>query len=267
MMAKKPSARYQSGRELLEDIARLREALGGTTTSMSAADRTEPELADLDEPPAAVPLWKQPAVRWIAVVLAVVMVLTALMAGIGIGLRNLPNGKDGPRTAVPPGPDGGKGKPQPGEGPKKDRETTLKEAADQHLREKSSNPAGTDACIELGVLYLDQNRIAEAEALFKRMDERRAPSPDHYLGQLGLAIVEALQKKYRTSHNRITSQFDPKKTDNRAQILNQYLTKHPDFAKWVSGADAENVRNGAAQSSLPQKLKLKSGKWPFGKKS
>jgi hypothetical protein len=63
------------------------------------------------------------------------------------------------------------------------------------------------------------------------------------------------------------SLFDAKKNDNRAKILNEYLTKHPEFAKWISEADAENVRNGAAtQPSLPQGFKWPSGK-KFGKKS
>src|SRR5262249_52674872 len=65
MMAKKPSARYQSARELLDDVARLRESLGGTTTSVPVGGRTELELEHEDER-SAVPLWKQPAFRWVA---------------------------------------------------------------------------------------------------------------------------------------------------------------------------------------------------------
>ena len=96
-----------------------------------------------------------------------------------------------------------------------EREASLKQAVEQHLKDNSPNPAGVEDCIDLGVLYLDQNKVSDAEALFARMDQRRPPSAYHYVGRLGLAVTDALKNDYRGSHDKFTELFDPKSRDNR----------------------------------------------------
>ena len=133
---------------------------------------------------------------------------------------------------------------------------TLRKAVEHYLKQSTPNPAGVEACIDLGVFYLNQNRLPEAEALFKRMDEYQTPSAYHFVGRLGLAVTDALNSHYRASHAKFTELFDPKRHDNRVQILNDYVTKNPEFAKWVNEADSHNSRNGIAGSSaLPQGLR------------
>src|SRR5262249_52549023 len=120
--------------------------------------------------------------------------------------------------------------------PQPDRKETLKKAAARHLADKSPNPAGVEDCIDLGVLYLEQHSIREARELFAHMHERRPPSAYHFVGLLGLAVTDALESKNRESRSKFTSLFDSKSRDNRIQILNDYLTKKPEFAKWVNEA-------------------------------
>jgi eukaryotic-like serine/threonine-protein kinase len=160
--------------------------------------------------------------------------------------------------------DDGVKKPERDEAARKpETEEALRKVVEQHLRESSPNPNGVDACIDLGVLYLDQNRFREAEALFKRMDERPSPSAYHFVGRLGLAVTDALKNDYRASHAKFLELVDPRSRDNRVQILNDYLAKNPEFARWVNEAEAQNVRNGIAQSSLPQGLRRPAGRPPF----
>jgi hypothetical protein len=148
----------------------------------------------------------------------------------------------------------------------KEKEEALKKAVEQYLRERTPDPAGVDACIDLSVLYLEQDRDSEAEKLFKRMDERRPPSAYHFVGRLGLAVTDALKKDSRASQAKFRELFDPRSKDNRVQILNDYLMKNPEFAKWVNEADSHNVRNGvSSEPSLPQGLRRPPIKFPFRK--
>ena len=292
MMAKKRSARYQSARDLLKDLSRLRESLSGTTGSLPAGSLIAETVLEADTPPRAapeasptltaetedkvsrpagskgarnralvpVPVWKKPAVV-LGVALGTLVILAMLFGGIAFAWsrRPAPTVATNPVVDVPP--------PTPasvveGDG-QQEREDSLKKVVEQYLKESSPNPNGVEACIDLGVLYLDQNKVSEAESLFKRMDERRPPSSYHYVGRLGLAVTDGLKNNARASHAKFTELFDSKSKDNRVQVLNDYLTKNPDFAKWVNEADSHNVRNGVSESSIPQGIRRFPTKPPF----
>jgi serine/threonine protein kinase len=292
MMAKKRSARYQSARDLLKDLSRVRDSLSGTIGSLPVGSLIAETILDADAPPgtardasptlaaqredkasrpsaskgsrnkvlASVPLWKQPIIL-VGGALGTLGILAVAFGSIGWYVwTHRPATPDTTSLIVdglPPSASVGESDTQ------REREDSLRKVVEQHLKESSPNPNGVEACIDLSVLYLEQNKVSEAESLFKRMDERRAPSSYHYVGRLGLAVTDALTNNARASHAKFTELFDSKSKDNRVQVLNDYLTKNPEFAKWVNEADSHNVRNGVSESSIPQGLRRFPSKPPF----
>jgi len=148
----------------------------------------------------------------------------------------------------------------------KQEEEKLKQAVEQHLGKGkgSFNPAGVEACIDLAVLYLDQDRPGEAEALFKRMaGDHKAPSAYHFVGLLGQAVTDAIKEDDAGSKSKFNELYHSKTAkDKRVEILNTYLKKKPQFEQWVAEADVHDLRkSGAPKTSFPKIFK----KNPFKK--
>ncbi len=280
MMAKKPHLRYQSAHEVLKDIARLRESLGEAVGSVVVSPTIEdgpatpPPKRRVPEkvPPAAdtSPLPSKPVRRrrssWAPLVLVLggfaALAAVCVAAGVvWIVVSSMP--QQAATSPAPTAPAAGGGGDTVAANKQQEREEELKKAVDLHLKNTTPNPSGVEDCIDLGVLYLEQNKVPEAEALFRRMDERKPPSSYHYVGRLGLAVTDALQNHHAESQQKLRELFDPKSLDNRAQILNDYLKKNPDFAAWVNEADSHNVRNTAgAESSLPRDFRTRFPTFP-----
>ncbi len=246
MMAKKPRARYQTARELLKDIARLRESLQTATGCVSLETAPE-EVSPAEETEELLPFWKHPVFRW-GLALGVPGLLALVCVVALLTRRPAPSREVTPAIVQPAPPNSG----VPGGDEQHDRLAFLNKVVDQYLNDNPPKPSGIDACIELGVLYLNQGKTSEAEALFKRMDERRAPSAYHFVGRLGLAVTDALQDHHRASQDKLKELFDSRSMDNRVQILKEHLAKNPSFAEWVNEADPNNVRNGGSGHTLPQ---------------
>ncbi|MCI0464963.1 MAG: serine/threonine protein kinase [Gemmataceae bacterium] len=277
LMAKKPQARNQSARELLKDIARLRESLNSTTGCIpvdSIIAETPP--AEVTPPPMPRPVRKMRSRKaasqgWVPV-LVVLGVVVGVFVAVGITLLIVLGDSDGDTAEAPLPPDK-RAEPQEqqarAEALKKlqAREAALKKAVEKHLKESLTkpNPSGVQDCIELGVLYFEQTRIPEAEALFKRMDERRPPSPYHFVGRLGLAVTDALKDHDRAAQDKFRDLFNPKSRDNRVQILNTYLSKNAEFAAWVNEARSHTAPN-VGPSPTPFQKKGGFPGWPKFKK-
>jgi hypothetical protein len=73
-------------------------------------------------------------------------------------------------------------------------------------------------------------------------------------------VTDGLKNDSKASQAKVKELFQSKAKDNRAQILNDYLTKNPEFAGWVNEADSSNVRNGGQVRSFP-----KTSRWPIRK--
>jgi serine/threonine-protein kinase len=235
MMAKNRHER-PSPRQLLQDIGRLREALTGDDTSLTAMT-TVTETA-----PDKVRLWKRPAWRWGGLAAGALAVLVMVLCIVW------PRGE----SAAQPLPAGAARK-LPDEPPpiQKEQEEALKKSVERYLGKVSPNPAGVEDCIDLAVLYLDRERFREAELLFKRMSlEHKSPSAYYFMGLLGRGITDAINKDDAGSTAKYSELFRSKAKDNRVQIVNNYLKKKPRFEEWVNEADLHNIRGTSASSEV-----------------
>jgi serine/threonine-protein kinase len=272
MMAKQPDQRYQTGRELLRDLVRLRE--GGVVASARTghADETPPlPLGDSGERATAAPPNALPrAWVWLAAGSLVVAGLA------GAGLAWVERRGDRPR----PGPEA----PRPADGaaveaalqPNK-REQALRTLVDEAISPpagKSPDATAFASCMELGLLYLDGYRLDEAEKLFTRLEAVRQPAGLPMLGQVGKAIVLALRNKAAESNALLVKVFagsDPrlvgpagkgKKGGGFPNLVVQHikglpikpLLDHERGRHWLGEARQFNFKNGVPEAQVPRYL-------------
>ncbi len=198
MMAKPPEGRYQSGREIVREIGRLRDALvaGGATSSVHL---TPAQLAAVMQSDASrsnttmlVPPAPPPS-RWLRV-LAALSVVAALGAGLAVGwIRHqgqaVPLVKDpAPIDDNPP--------PKVVVSPAKEREKDLLKLVQDSV--KQDNPlgvlSGLNHSVELGLLYLNARRLDEAEQFFKDIARPQQKTQAYrFLSQIGQACILAFR--------------------------------------------------------------------------
>jgi serine/threonine-protein kinase len=244
MMAKQPEERYQTGRELLRDILRVRESLqSGALSGTMPSIQVDPSLLNTIIPPdesmpraprsrgsgtivSETPLpvstaTPQPpaASRQSMLRLAVIAsIFLSVMAGGLLAWREREN--EGP---LPLGEDLRPGDalaservPRPS-----NRENALREAAEQYLIPFSTPGSdlrgGQGVCSDLGLFYLDAGRLDDALALFQRMERFRSPLEFHRLGQLGKAVVFAMQHKPKESAALLREVYPPRDTGSKGK--------------------------------------------------
>ena len=88
MMAKQPHARYQSARDLLKDIVRVRESISGATEALSVGGMAAATAPEVDATPSApAPVGKRPALpRWGLALLALGVLVLGVLAAAGVGV-------------------------------------------------------------------------------------------------------------------------------------------------------------------------------------
>jgi serine/threonine-protein kinase len=249
MMAKDIAARYQTARDLLKDVCRLRETLCGSVALVEpislALETVPPAPANPTQVPAGgmttPPLPRKPGSTWRPFLVAASLVI-ALSLGAACGW--LRRHVAGPVYAAGPSAES------------RTRDESKVEQARRVMGEKFlEDPKAPDAalglgeCLQLGLYYLDHDRLADAEAWFRRMDEQ-PPGPCHQLGHLGLGITLALQSKAQESNRMLGECFvRPRplhpKPPNAARPLTPalrfYLLKALDY----------NRKNGIKDEDVP----------------
>ena len=279
MMAKDPAQRYQTGYELLKDVARVRETLGSSANTMAIAEANisielsaglsvglpttstssvsgVSRYASINGSPPSRRTW----VIW----LFAASLLLAIAAGAGYAWKR--------RQAAPPAPSADASTTaNPGGAeverilPSQKREQALRERAEEYLNPDKAalNPAaGFGNCLDLGLFYLENDRLDDAEKLFVRMDAFPPGLPGyHALGHLGRAITLALRNKPEESNELFRKiagwpQFrkvleawqDEKRVIARKnEPLRMWMD--PSLRYWVVQALRHNERNG-----LPDKV-------------
>lgn len=265
MMAKKPEDRYQTPREMLRDLARLRE--GMATPLINSAVAVTPSL-----PAAAVPIDvsttvpTQPGIplslprsrRWLRVALAALL-LTAF-AGLGIGsalLLRHRGGAEVPASSVPDETASTGGSEQAVEeslSPRK-REEFLKQAVEQYLHpgnDAARTRLGMGNCLELGLFYLEQRRLDEADQFFVRLETLTPPVlPYRYFGQLGHAIVLAFKDQAETSIALFQVHLPIRPIDRRGL---DFLQQNPRLREMIGLALEQDRLNLKPEQKFPREL-------------
>jgi serine/threonine-protein kinase len=194
MIAKKPEERFQTGREVVRELSRLRTALSGIT-----ADPSGFTLGTLSsEPFDAMPTMVLPPKKWSwPMVLAGVSIAAALVAGLAFGwLRN----REQPAVVHEP--------PLDDPGPvktlfsKKEREKELEKRWQEYAKTQGGPVAATD----LGLFYLNDKQFTKADAFFKDLQKADSAGknklPYYQLSLLGQAIVLAFDDKPQESNEK-----------------------------------------------------------------
>jgi serine/threonine-protein kinase len=202
MMAKDPAARYQTARDLLKDVGRLREALCGGAAGLQPINLAPESTPSSPAAPTVVPVVPIGAVTtralpaagrrpWLAFLVAASLVI-ALSLGAAFGWLR--------RHAA--GPAHAAGASAEGEVTKALKvERARRTLAEEFLKDpKAADPAlGLGECLKVGLDYLDHDRLADAEAWFRRLAEQ-PPGACRTLGHLGLGIALALESKAAESN-------------------------------------------------------------------
>jgi eukaryotic-like serine/threonine-protein kinase len=291
MMAKNPANRYQTCRDLLRDVARVRESLGGMTVAVSphtlkvemveAAPPSDNELVFdspkpssssnyatvATRPPPLPPQSPPTSMKWLV---AGAIGSLVLAAGLGVGLSWKDRRKAGPL----PGTEG----VRPADAslvegvylPSK-REQALRMLVDQTLnvpKGKHPDKTGFGNCMDLGLLYLDEGRLDEAEKHFDRL-ARLEEASFLALGRAGKAIVLAVRNRAGESNKLLDMVFNPwgipaqrggKRVSPppliRANAPIAPLVNSPRGRDWLGRARWYNHKNGIKDDGVPRFLVL-----------
>jgi tRNA A-37 threonylcarbamoyl transferase component Bud32 len=196
MMSKDPAARPQSGREILRQLTQATGAVTGENpfAGLNAAVPGSVRLSTLsakETTPAPSPAaggWNLKPWHWAAALLGIVI------AGAGgVGLRAIVNAR-----STPPATDSHPDLPVVSE-----QERRLLAAIELYSGRKSAPDVrqGAGHYIELGMLYWEQRRFADAERLFEEMAKTaNAPAGYKAISNLGLAVTYALRDEVDRSN-------------------------------------------------------------------
>jgi serine/threonine-protein kinase len=268
MMAKRPEDRYQTCRELLADLLRLREALnngeaGGGLTQPAALSESMALAQESGQYPKAVQTAEVPALptgtaparrsrRWLPWAVAG-SILLAATGGAAVGWVRLQAARApaGSQAAV----DAPEPRPLLSEA---ERETFLKRAVQQYLKASGTTPQeiqgqvrkGLDNAVELALFYLDRWRLVEADDLFEKLTAAGGKVPQYLkLGKLGHAIILGLQDRPAESNDL----FREAVGDREKFSQTGWLRQNPKLQVWIARALDHNAAN--APDQFPEKLK------------
>jgi serine/threonine-protein kinase len=282
MMAKSPAARYQAGREIVRDLARLRDTLVGVTSPSFAGDLfTGPVVRPTQPIPVARPAAAPRPKRWLKWA-AAGSVLLALLAGGLVGWLSHPG------EVSPPQPGNDRSTPAdaaadagdvfvPFPPTQQERERALRAEWKKYGKAGEDRPqmtAGLNCAIDLGLFYLDAWRLDDADRFFGELRGAAKPEPYQTLGRLGHAMVLAFRDRPRESNELIKEIighlaprfFRPgargRRGDERAWYF-ALLRSNRLFRRTLARALEHNFENDPRNFPQPlQGLRLPPGQWP-----
>jgi tRNA A-37 threonylcarbamoyl transferase component Bud32 len=266
MMAKDPTRRYQNAREILRDLARLRGGAAGSSMAvsrpLSSGELAVPPAAASPLPTAALPVRSR---RLGLYALIGATLVAAVVVGAVIGWMRR-SAAAFPQVAPVASAANGDEESAP-----VNDEEALRKLADKYLQPPNAArdvSVGMGLCLDLGVLYLEEHRLDDAEKLFDRLAKVPDVRPYRTLGRLGGAIVLALRDKAQDSNKAFHEivATDPLLADvfkrakeGKAEHLKENKVE-PEFRKmwlnasfrfWLARAINFNVRNGVSEKDVP----------------
>jgi serine/threonine-protein kinase len=258
MMAKDPAQRYQTAKDILRDLAKVREGLSLGLPPASLSLTLPPPASPLQATTTVLPV--APSSRWPARALGL-MALAALAGGGWLVYARTHNAPDPPSAAGPGLPEA-----RPPEPVVSSRERALL----KKVRERGAKPAEVaESLIDLGALYVRERRLDEGEKAFAELEDGkfdqgrpRPPGAQQPLyqtaGRFGKGIVLAYRDKATDSVELFMKGLKDLNLNRQRAVLSPmriFLYEHAELARAVSDAlhrDAENLK--AKGQSLPTVL-------------
>jgi serine/threonine-protein kinase len=276
MMAKDPANRYQTARELLQDIVRLRHSL---TASIQKATGSISLIATEGEPLVALEAESREVSRkgrWLPWAVAG-SIAFALLGGAVLGFfHNRPPASPESRNLGELGL-GAKVQASPilksqTETALEQKEKTLRQLAKEFENSGNDQRAqGMTHQIELALFLLDQRRFDDADQFFKGLSSSKIQAYS-LIGKLGHAVVLGFQDKAEESNKSLVDLFTPKPPPNfwiargLVSLMNNYPTLRRKVAEAIDRNKANNqtippvledVRQPQKPLSNPAELKQK----------
>jgi serine/threonine-protein kinase len=209
MMAKQPEARYQTAREIMRDVSRLRDAVvvAGTTA-------VAPTLVQMNEAPStpSTTLVRTQPVSAGRKALLIGLLPLALIMGMAFGYYRSLGGR---ASEVPPNGDTPPEALAPG---KAVYSIAEEERRLQKNWEESVAPdpgldamAGMRHAIDLGLFYLKHKRYDDADKFFQELDNNpKGLASYKFLGRLGKAMTLAFRDDVKASNDLFVRLLDGK---------------------------------------------------------
>ena len=244
MMAKKPEDRYQTGREIVREATRLRDFLVGVTAG-SPSVAMGPSPSEPFDAVQTVPLLTK---RSLFMPIAVSSVALALLGGLLLGwLRS--NDKETTEEPIPA---------------KiivsaKDREKELLQRWNEWKSESSWSFSGPEHASRLGIFYLKERRLDDAEKFFKELEKtanevsRAKQLGFKTLGRLGRAMTNA----FRDRPDESNAEFLKVLPIADAKIFTKMGWMNPQVCEMIAEALNHNYLN--APATFPKELE----KWRY----
>lgn len=240
MLAKKPEDRFASAGNLLKELSHLRESLGSSARNpaISTGSFTPPEAPPDPRPTVALPAAGGRRLRRVAAL----TVVAALVGGAAVGWYR--GGSNA--AAVAPEPTGGPVDDVKRFRSAQEHEQFLLRAVEEFARPDTpgETTAGLEHAVKLGLLYLDQWRLDDADRFFDHLTNIRPPVKSYRtFGRLGHAIVLAFRDRPKESNQAFLSVVvDWRQPDSRLR----FLLSEPRLRQTVAKALSYNAANNAA---------------------
>ncbi|MBP3960159.1 serine/threonine protein kinase [Gemmata sp. G18] len=286
MMAKNPDDRYQSARDVLRDLVKVRDGLttGTAQFALSQGNGKGRSLATAGESTssltrAAVPSSGHPGARWGLWLLIACACALAAIGGVLLygGLNPSADPAHAPAGANHSGP----GLPDV-RSPDRLNTTRERELLVVLNTEGTKPDDAIKASVELGLLYVRERRLPEANERFERLRGREKEWRDplaartaSVAGRLGLAVVLAHENKPEPSNKLFLDvvQDQPKfggpggpKFERSAFSVSGTLLRYPDLSHAVSDALNRNAANLGKTKLEPAALEQLRSPQRVGKK-
>lgn len=206
MMAKKPDDRYQTAREIVRDINRLRESLNlGAVAAISMSSTFAAPPADaLSNTPTQPWALETPRLSWRWPIMFIVSVFLALATGLGFGWYH--QQRDASPRERPQAP--AHAVPEDAAAVKtlvnlKEREERLKKLVQEFSQPENQREISTGLThsVDLGLFYLKEKRYDEAEQFFRQLRTQEPRIPAYrLLGRIGHPITLAFKDEHEASN-------------------------------------------------------------------
>lgn len=224
LMAKRPENRPATAKQVLRELA---SCLG---TNLSGKDEATVSVADVPSP--------EPSRRWWLVGIA-----SVLAAGVGWGLA----GRRRPTTVT------GLPDVKPLEPVTSTRERELLAIT----RDRAASPSAVfDAAVSLGLLYLRDRRLDDADRVFAeveagKFDRPGGPRTTQFVGRLGQAAVSAQRDRTKATIELLDKAFDGLLRGQAGLQADRVLLGHPELARAIADAVNRLSDNLTPPSTLP----------------